>query len=72
LIIPDKVSWLNTETLKTRLAHCYCSRHQAAEACPYANICDTCDNFVTPSTADTRRGQLADIQHPHGGASARG
>jgi len=38
-IIPDKVSWLNSEMLKTRVAHGYCSRHQAADACPYANIC---------------------------------
>jgi hypothetical protein len=45
-IIPDKVSWLNNEMLKTRVAHGYCSRHEAAGACPYANICETCDNFV--------------------------
>ena len=29
-IIPDKVSWLNSEMLKTRVAHGYCSRHEAA------------------------------------------
>ena len=46
-IIPDKVSWLNSEMLKTRVAHGYCSRHEAAGACPYANICETCDNFIT-------------------------
>jgi integrase len=72
-IIPDKVSWLSSEMLKTRVAHGYCSRHQAAGACPYANICETCDNFVTgPEHADTIRSQLADIQHLHADASARG
>jgi hypothetical protein len=72
-IVPDKVSWLNSEMLKTRLAHGYCSRHQAAGACPYANICETCGNFVTgPEHADALRGQLADIGHLRAGASARG
>jgi hypothetical protein len=33
--------------LKTRIAHGYCSRHLAAEACPYANICEQCDNYTT-------------------------
>jgi integrase len=71
-IVPDKVSWLNSEMLKTRVAHGYCSRHQAAGACPYANICETCDNFVTgPEHADALRSQLADIQHLHADASAR-
>ena len=45
-IVPDKVAWLSAEMLKTRLAHGYCSRDPAAGACPYANICETCDNFV--------------------------
>jgi integrase len=72
-IVPDKVSWLNSEMLKTRVAHGYCSRHQAAGACPYANICETCDNFVTgPEHADALRNQLTDIRHLHADASARG
>ena len=45
-IMPDKVSWLASEMLKTRVAHGYCSRHEAPGACPYANICETCDNFI--------------------------
>jgi len=48
-IIPDRIRWLNGEMLKTRVAHGYCSRQLAAEACPYANICEQCDNFVTTS-----------------------
>ena len=45
--VPDRVTWLRSEMLKTRVAHGYCSRHLAAEACPYANICEQCDNFTT-------------------------
>ena len=64
-IIPDKVSWLNSEMLKTRVAHGYCSRHEAAGACPYANICETCDNFVTgPEFAPALRDQLTDVHAP--------
>ena len=72
-IIPDKVSWLTSEMLKTRVAHGYCSRHEAAGPCPYANICETCDNYVTgPEHADTIQAQLTDIQHLHADAQARG
>ena len=46
-VIPDRIDWLHAEMLKTRVAHGYCSRHLAAEACPYANICEQCDNFTT-------------------------
>jgi hypothetical protein len=72
-IIPDKVSWLNSEMLKTRVAHGYCSRHQAADACPYANICETCDNFITgPEFSDTIQNQLTDIQNLQADAETRG
>jgi integrase len=72
-IIPDRVSWLNSEMLKTRVAHGYCSRHEAAGACPYANICETCDNFVTgPEFHTAIRDQLADVQHLQVDAAARG
>ena len=46
-IIPGRIEWLRAEMLKTRVAHGYCSRQLAAEACPYANICEQCDNYVT-------------------------
>jgi len=39
--VPTKVEWLASEYLKTRVATGYCSRHLAAEACPYANACGT-------------------------------
>jgi hypothetical protein len=42
-IVPDKVTWLHAEMLKTRVPHGYCSRDLAAEACPYANICENCE-----------------------------
>jgi hypothetical protein len=56
-ILPDKVGWLHSEMLKTRVAHGYCARHPAAGACPYANICETCDNYIT---APEFRGALTD------------
>lgn len=33
-MVPDRVQWLNAEVLKTRVAHGFCSRELAAEACP--------------------------------------
>ena len=36
--IPDRVAWLSTEMLKTRVAHGFCARELAADACPYANV----------------------------------
>ena len=39
-VLPSKADRLRGEMLKTRVAHGYCSRHLAAEACPYANICE--------------------------------
>ncbi len=72
-IIPDKVTWLNSEVLKTRVAHGYCSRHEAAAACPYANICETCDNFVTgPEFSDAIRDQLTDVRNLQADAQSRG
>lgn len=32
--VPDRVQWLGSEMLKTRVAHGYCSRDLVAEACP--------------------------------------
>ena len=72
-IVPDKVAWLASEMLKTRVAHGYCSRHESQGACTYANICETCDNYTTaaefaPALAD----QLADIQALQTDADQRG
>jgi hypothetical protein len=48
--------------LKTRVAHGYCSRDLVAEACSYANICETCPSFTTsPEFAPAITDQLADI-----------
>jgi len=72
-IPPSKVEWLQSEFLKTRVAHGYCSRHLAAEACPYANICEQCDNFVpAPENTAVLAGQLADIRALHADAKRRG
>ncbi|ETZ59709.1 phage integrase family protein [Mycobacterium sp. MAC_080597_8934] len=72
-ILPDKVGWLHSEMLKTRVAHGYCARHESAGACPYANICETCDNYVTaPEFRDTLTDQLADVQALRTDAECRG
>jgi integrase len=72
-IVPDKVTWLAAEMLKTRVAHGYCSRHESQGACPYANICETCDNY-TPATefAPVLTDQLADITALQTDAEQRG
>ncbi len=70
---PDRVEWLATEMLKTRVAHGYCSRDLAADACPYANICETCPNFVTTSDfVPVIEAQLADTRQLHDDAQTRG
>lgn len=72
-IIPDKISWLNSEMLKTRVAHGYCSRHPAAGPCPYANICETCDNYLTgPEFSPALTSQLNDVLQLQADASSRG
>ncbi|HUZ25931.1 MAG TPA: site-specific integrase [Streptosporangiaceae bacterium] len=72
-IIPGRVEWLRTEMLRTRVAHGYCSRQLAAEACPYANICEQCDNYVTaPEFIPQLQAQLADITALRDDAAERG
>lgn len=72
-ILPDKVSWLHSEMLKTRVAHGYCARHPAAGPCPYANICETCDNYITaPEFRGALTDQLADIEVLKADAGKRG
>ncbi len=72
-LVPDRVEWLRAEMLKTRVAHGYCTRELAAEACPYANICETCENFVTAEEfAPALHAQLADVQALREDALARG
>ena len=72
-MVPDRVQWLNSEVLKTRVAHGFCSRELAAEACAYANICETCENFL-PATefAPSIQDQLADIRALREDATTRG
>ena len=71
--VPAKVDWIASEFLKTRLGTGYCSRHLAAEACPYANVCETCDNFVPGHEfAPALRAQLTDIYKIKTDADERG
>ncbi|HZU73557.1 MAG TPA: hypothetical protein VE990_12380 [Acidimicrobiales bacterium] len=61
--VPDKVQWMASEFLKTRLGTGYCTRHLAAGACPYANVCETCDNFVpAPDALAALRAQAEDVR----------
>lgn len=72
-IVSDRVDWLSSEMLKTRVAHGYCSRDLVAEACPYANICEGCSNYVTaPEFTPALQDQLADVQALHADAQNRG
>ena len=72
-VVPDLVAWLREEMLKTRVAHGYCSRQLAAEACPYANICEQCDNFVSaPEFIPALQAQLADTTALRDDAAERG
>jgi hypothetical protein len=69
----DRVEWLRSEMLKTRVAHGYCSRDLVADACPYANICEQCDNYVAaPEFQSVLEAQLADIHALRDDAQARG
>jgi hypothetical protein len=72
-VVPDRVEWLRGEMLKTRVAHGYCSRHLAAETCPYANICEQCDNFTTSTEfLPALQAQLDDEHALRDDAEARG
>jgi integrase len=72
-VVPDQVEWLRSEMLKTRVAHGYCSRDLAAEACTYANICETCPSFTTTAEfIPAITAQLDDIRALRDDASARG
>ena len=62
-VVPNEIEWLRSEMLKTRVAHGYCSRDLTADACPYANICETCSNFTTtPAFGPAITAQLSDIK----------
>ena len=59
--------------LKTRVVHGHCSRDLAAEACAYANICETCSNFTpTVEFAPAITAQLDDIRTLREDANQRG
>lgn len=71
--IPSKIDWLHSEMLKTRVAHGFCSRDPIAGACPYANICEQCHNFMPdPDRADVLAAQRDDIRVLRDDAVQRG
>jgi len=70
---PSREDWLAAEMLKTRVAHGYCSRDPVAGACPYANICEQCDNYVPGKEfAPAMAAQLADVTALRQDAEQRG
>ncbi|HUY96391.1 MAG TPA: tyrosine-type recombinase/integrase [Verrucomicrobiae bacterium] len=72
-VVPDRVAWIASEFLKTRVATGYCSRHLAAGPCAYANICETCDTFVpVADSAGAIRAQLVDVRALRDDAIRRG
>jgi len=72
-LVPDRVQWLASEMLKTRVAHGYCARELAAEACPYANICETCENFLPAAEfLPALAAQIADVRELRDDAADRG
>src|SRR5680860_59744 len=51
------------EMLKTRVAHGFCALPAEAGACPYANICEQCDNFMPAlEFAPILQAQLDDVR----------
>ena len=71
--VPDRVAWLRSEMLKTRVAHGYCARELVAEACPYANICEQCENYVSSTEfLPALQAQLADVEQLRDDVQARG
>lgn len=71
--VPTRVEWLSSEMLKTRVAHGYCSRDPVAGPCPYANICEQCDNYVpAPEFAHSLTSQLSDVTALREDAQERG
>jgi integrase len=71
--VPSKIDWLHSEMLKTRVAHGFCSRDPLAGACPYANLCEQCDNFVPDAEqADVISAQLDDVRELQADAEQRG
>ncbi len=70
--VPEREAWLHSEILKTRVAHGYCSRDLVAEACPYANICETCPSYTTaPEFLPAIAAQLVDLQSLRDDAAER-
>jgi len=71
--VPEREAWLRPEMLKTRVAHGYCSRNLVAEACPYANICETCPSYTTaPEFHPAIAAQIADLRSLRDDAAERG
>jgi hypothetical protein len=69
---PD-ADWIENGKLKTRLAHGYCLRELAQQACPVANVCERCPAFLPlPEEQEAIRRQLEDVKLLMRDATMRG
>jgi hypothetical protein len=72
-IISAKVGWLNSELLKIRVAHGYCSRHDAPRTCPLRqHLRDLRQLRHRPRIHHAISNQLTDVQNLHADAQTRG
>ena len=70
-IVPAEVDSIASESLSTRVAHGYCSRHRAGPV--PTRLCETCDNFVTsPGHLPVLHDQLPDVRQLRADAEQRG
>lgn len=59
---PD-AHWIESDKIKTRLAHGYCLRELAQQPCPVANVCERCPAFIPLlEERETIRRQLEDVK----------
>jgi len=64
---------LLTQAAVSAMALFYCARELAAEACPYANICETCENFLPADEfLPALRAQITDVRELRDDAATRG
>ena len=72
-IVPDRVAWLSRGDAQDPRRPRDCSRQLAAEACPCANVCEHCDNYVTAHEfVPALQAQLTDVTALRDDAAERG
>jgi hypothetical protein len=67
-IFPERIEWLRSEMIKTRVAHGYCSRHLAADACP-TPISASHATTTPPALNSSRRSRSSSTTKPRSGTT---